>query len=231
MVAAMPRNAVATAIDSYGPHNFGLRVSLATTQIQSVPGAGESDRPARATPSSQLPLRRHATGIGPTVELRSPGVHSLRPMTMRTAALAAAVSLSVVLAPTAAADPTVDKFGGWNRLVDNGGAVITVWKVSDLRPSTDTVPGYPLAGQLWEATASVRAAKGSVTPIIPDFNARAADGANYPVLWQAATPAGISGATLPPGAKASGKLYFDVTGPAPTQVLYNNGVEDLLVWK
>ncbi|GAY17523.1 hypothetical protein MSZK_42490 [Mycobacterium sp. shizuoka-1] len=88
---------------------------------------------------------------------------------MKAAALAAAVSLSVVLAPVAAADPSVDTFGGWNHLVDNGGAVITVWKVSDLKPSTDTIPGYPVAGTLWEATAKVRAAKGSVTPIIPDL--------------------------------------------------------------
>lgn len=152
-------------------------------------------------------------------------------MRMQAAALAAAVGLSIVLAPAASADPSVDTFGGWNHLVDNDGAVITIWKISDLKPSTDTIPGYPLAGRLWEATAKVRAAKGSVTPIIPDFNARAADGASYPVLWQAATPAGISGATIQQGDASSGKLYFDVTGPAPSQVVYNNGVEDLLVWK
>ncbi|WP_142389935.1 DUF1942 domain-containing protein, partial [Mycobacterium sp. shizuoka-1] len=64
-----------------------------------------------------------------------------------------------------------------------------------------------------------------------NFNARAAGGANYPVLWQAATPQGISGATLQQGDTSWGKLYFDVTGPAPTSVVYNNGVEDLLVWK
>ncbi|WP_431233379.1 MPT63 family protein [Mycolicibacterium psychrotolerans] len=151
-------------------------------------------------------------------------------MRMKAAALAAAVSLSVVLAPGAAADPSVDKFGGWNHLVDNGGQVITIWKITDLKPSTDTIPGYPLAGKLWEATAKVRAAKGTVTPIIPDFNART-NGANYPVLWQAATPQGISGATLQQGDTSWGKLYFDVTGPAPTSVAYNNGVEDLLVWK
>jgi hypothetical protein len=152
-------------------------------------------------------------------------------MGMKSAALAAAVGLSIVLAPDAAADPSADKFGGWNHLADNGGAAITVWKISDLKPSTDTIPAFPVAGQLWEATAKVRAAKGSVTPIIPDFNARAAGGANYPVLWQAATPSGISGATLQQGDQSTGKLYFDVTGPAPTQVVYNNGVADLLVWQ
>lgn len=155
-------------------------------------------------------------------------------MTMKTVMAAAAVGLALALAPVAAAtptDPTTDTFGGWNRLIDNDGAVITVWQVSGLKPSTDTIPGYPLAGKLWEANAAVRAAKGSVTPIIPDFNARSANGTNYPVLWQAATPAGISGATLPQGGKSTGKLYFDVTGSAPTQVVYNNGAADLLVWK
>jgi Domain of unknown function (DUF1942) len=53
---------------------------------------------------------------------------------------------------------------------------------------------------------------------------------SYPVLWQAATPAGISGATIPQGAKSTGKLYFDVTGPAPTQVVYTNAGTDRL-WK
>lgn len=132
-------------------------------------------------------------------------------MTMKTVMAAAAVGLALALAPVAAAtptDPTTDTFGGWNRLIDNDGTVITVWQVSGLKPSTDTIPGYPLAGKLWEANAAVRAAKGSVTPIIPDFNARSANGTNYPVLWQAATPAGISGATLPQGGKSTGKLYF-----------------------
>jgi len=155
-------------------------------------------------------------------------------MRIRATLVAAAVGLSIALAPTAVAgptDPTVDTFGGWNRLVDDGGAVITIWKVSDLKPSTDSIPGYPLAGKLWEATATVRAAKGTVTPIIPDFDARTASGVNYPVLWQAATPAGISGATIPQGAKSTGKLYFDVTGPAPTQVVYSSAGTDLLTWK
>ena len=148
--------------------------------------------------------------------------------------VAAALGLSIALAPSAVAsptDPTTDTLGGWNRLIDDGGAVITIWRVGDLKPSTDTIPGYPLAGKLWEATATVRAAKGTVTPIIPDFDARSANGVNYPVLWQAATPAGISGATIPQGARSTGKLYFDVTGPSPTQVAYNTGGTDLLVWR
>lgn len=156
-------------------------------------------------------------------------------MTIRSALAAGTAGLAIAavgaFAPSVAADPTVDSFGGWNRLVDDGGNVITVWQVSDLKPSTDSIPGYPVAGRLWEATAAVRAAKGTVTPIIPDFNARAANGTTYRVLWQAATPSGISGATIPQGAKSAGKLYFDVTGPPPTQVVYNDGAADRMVWK
>jgi hypothetical protein len=63
-----------------------------------------------------------------------------------------------------------------------------------------------------------------------DVATRAANGVRYPVLWQAATPAGIGGATIPQGAESTGKLYFDVTGPAPTQVVYTNAGTDLL-WK
>jgi len=43
--------------------------------------------------------------------------------------------------------------------------------------------------------------------VIPDFNACSAN-----------------------GTKSTGNLYFDVTGPAPTQVVYNNGATDLSVW-
>ena len=80
-------------------------------------------------------------------------------MTIRSALVAAVAGLAIAangaLAPSAAADPTVDTFGGWNRLIDDGGAVITIWKVSDLKPSTDTIPGYPLAGKLWEVGKKV----------------------------------------------------------------------------
>jgi Domain of unknown function (DUF1942) len=132
-------------------------------------------------------------------------------------------------APTASAETA--KFGSWERLRDANGAVITAWNVHDLRPSSDTVPAYPLAGRLWEATAGVMPIRGTMTPIIPNLNARTDSGQNYQVLWQAVTPGGLSGATLVKGEKSKGKVYFDVTGPAPTRVVYNNGVDDLLVWQ
>ena len=70
----------------------------------------------------------------------------------------------------------------------------------------------------------------TVTPAVPQFNARADNGINYRVLWQANTPNGISGATITQGQQSTGKIYFDVTGPPPTTVALNNGMEDLLIW-
>ena len=33
-----------------------------------------------------------------------------------------------------------------------------------------------------------------------------------------------------PGGTSAGKLYFDVVGDVPNSVVYNDGVQDLLVW-
>jgi hypothetical protein len=131
---------------------------------------------------------------------------------------------------SASAYPITGKLGNELTMTDSVGQVTLSWKVSDLKSSTDRVPGYPVAGQLWEATATVHAISGPVTPAISQFNARTADGVNYRVLWQASGPNTISGATIPQGAQATGKIYFDVTGPQPTIVAMNNGMEDLLIW-
>lgn len=126
--------------------------------------------------------------------------------------------------------PTTGKLGSELTMTDSVGQVELGWTVSDLKSSTDTVPGYPVAGQLWEATATVKAIRGTVTPAISQFNARTDGGVNYRVLWQVADTNTISGATIPQGAQSTGKIYFDVTGPAPSIVAMNNGMEDLLVW-
>jgi uncharacterized protein DUF1942 len=88
-----------------------------------------------------------------------------------------------------------------------------------------------LYGTLWEATATVEAVRGTVTPLIPNLNARADNGRNYQALWEAFMPQGISGATIPQGARSTGKIYFDVTGQTPSRVMYDNGVQDLLIWE
>ena len=146
-------------------------------------------------------------------------------------AAAGIVAAGITGAAPASADSKVADFGTWLRLRDANNTVITAWNVHSLKPSSDTIPGYPLAGKLWEVKATVHPIRGTVTPIIPNFNARADNGQNYQVLWEAATPQGISGATITKGQRSKGKLYFDVTGAPPTSVVYNNGPEDLLVWE
>jgi len=149
-----------------------------------------------------------------------------------TTAVAAVVmaTIGITSAPIASAYPNVGKLGSEIRMVDTVGGVDLSWKVSNLKPSSDTIPGYPVAGKVWEATATVNAIGGSVTPQIPNFNAVAPNEAAYRVLWQADTPQGISGATIPQGQQSTGKIYFDVTGPPPTTVTLNNGMEDLMIW-
>lgn len=149
---------------------------------------------------------------------------------MSVVAAAVTATIGIASAPTASAYPNVGKLGSEISMTDTVGQVVLSWKVSNLGPSTDTVPGLPVYGKLWEADATVKAIQGSVTPQIPNFNAVAPNEAAYRVLWQASTPQGISGATIPQGQQSSGKIYFDVTGPPPTTVTLNNGMEDLMIW-
>ncbi|GAB5896251.1 MPT63 family protein [Mycolicibacterium mageritense] len=150
-----------------------------------------------------------------------------------TAAIAAAVAAAGTMgSATAFADEagvttTSSQIGGQAKLVD--GNVVQAWTISDLKPSTDTIP-YDVQGTLWEATATDEAIQGSVTPIISNLNARAADGQNYRVLFQVATPQGVNPATLAQGEKTSGKVYFDVTGEKPTSVVYSTGGHDVATW-
>lgn len=156
----------------------------------------------------------------------------------RVAAVTASVlaATALVSAPVASAwwpfdgqGPTVQKFGSQGTLVDAGGAVVQGWTVKDLRPSRDVIP-YPVQGRLWEASATDTAIKGTVTPVIADMNARAANGDSYRVIWNVPLAQGVNPATMPEGASTSGKLYFDVTGADPNSVVYNNAVQDLLIW-
>lgn len=148
-----------------------------------------------------------------------------------TAAFVVAGAVGLAGAPaSAAAYPIVGKLGQTLTMTDSVGQVQLSWNVSDLKPSSDVMPGYQVAGTLWEATATVNALTGPVTPAISQFNAVAPNQAAYRVLWQVASPVNISGATIPQGATSSGKIHFDVTGPAPTTVTMNNGMQDLMIW-
>ncbi|MEB3033174.1 MPT63 family protein [[Mycobacterium] nativiensis] len=152
-------------------------------------------------------------------------------MTKTVLAAAVLAAIPVTIAPAATAvSPMVGKLGSTLQATDTVGQIGYSWRVADLKPSSDTMPGYPVAGKVWESTATVTAIRGSVTPAISQFNAVAPDRASYRVLWQVAAPNAISGATIPQGQQATGKIYFDVTGAQPTTVTMNNGMEDLMVW-
>jgi hypothetical protein len=143
------------------------------------------------------------------------------------ACTSAALAVGLLSAPAAAADLETTTFGDHAELVDNG--VVQAWVVSDLRRSSDVID-YPVHGTLWEATATDVAVVGTVTPVVSNFNARAADGATYRVLFGAATPLGVNPATLAQGQHTTGKLYFDVIGTAPESVVYNSMGTDRAVW-
>jgi hypothetical protein len=144
------------------------------------------------------------------------------------AAVAAAGSVGIIGAPIASAeDLTTTTIGSQAKLVD--GNVVQGWTITNLKASSDPIP-YPVAGTLWEATATDEALEGGATPIVSNLNARAKSGQAYRALFGVATPQGVNPSTLAPGEKTTGKVYFDVTGETPDSVVYNAGGQDLLVW-
>jgi hypothetical protein len=149
-------------------------------------------------------------------------------ITTTTTVLAAAATIGLISAPIASAgDVTTTPVGSQAKLVD--GNVIQGWTITDLKASTDEIP-YLIAGTLWEAAATDEAIQGSATPIVSNLNARVRSGQTYRVLFGVATPQGVNPATLAPGQKTTGKVYFDVTGDAPDAVVYSTGDQDLLAW-
>lgn len=141
----------------------------------------------------------------------------------RAAVLVSASVMAAILAtPLAFADTTQANLGGQ---ADVGGG--QQWTVSELRPSADVI-AYSPTGTLWEATATARTAGGGV-PMVPGFTARAG-AANYPVLWPVPTALGINPSALPAGGSVTGKLYFDVVGPAPAEVVFVADGADAARW-
>lgn len=126
-------------------------------------------------------------------------------------------------APTALADDANQTALGAQADVGGG----QMWTVTQLRPSQDSIP-FQTDGTLWEATATAAPVNGGV-PVVPGFVARGgAD--SYPVLWPVPTALGVNPSALPAGGTATGKLYFDVVGPAPTSVVYSSNGHDTAVW-
>jgi hypothetical protein len=67
------------------------------------------------------------------------------------------------------------------------GNVVQGGTISNLKTRTEQIP-YPVAGTLWEATATDQAIEGSATPIVSNLNARAKSGETYRVVFGVATP-------------------------------------------
>lgn len=148
-------------------------------------------------------------------------------------AVAGIAALALAAAPTAAAEtasPSTAPLDTTQELVDAAGNVVTGWTIGELEPADDALPGYQVVGELWEADAAVEAIKGSVTPIVSNFNARAANGDTYRVIFSVPAPEGVNPSTLQEGQSSEGELYFDVTGAAPDSIVYNAGGQDLLIW-
>ncbi|AGB21309.1 protein of unknown function (DUF1942) [Mycobacterium sp. JS623] len=123
------------------------------------------------------------------------------------AATAIALSFGAVAAAPAEAANNIKEYGVPESLNDVYGNPMITYTVQGLRPSSDAVPHN---GRLYEAMVT----NDGGIPIAALFNARAQSGANYRVI----------------GGGIPGKLYFDVVGDTPNSVVYNDGVQDLLVW-
>lgn len=152
------------------------------------------------------------------------------PIAMKMALGAGGIATAALFtaAVTAAAPPNTEEFGTSQRLVD--GPRVTSYTVSELRPSTVAIAGFTPAGQLYQADLTAQSDSGTVIPAVVNFNARAADGQTYRVVNTVPVPNGISPAPIDQGGQATGTLYFDVTGPVPTGVVYSDGVQDPLIW-
>jgi hypothetical protein len=120
----------------------------------------------------------------------------------------AAIAIGMAMAGPASAANNIKTFGEPESLNDQAtGAPMITYTVQGLNPSSDAVFHN---GRLYEANVT---SEGGV-PITPMFNARAQSGQNYRVV----------------GGGVPGKIYFDVVGDTPNSVVYNDGVQDLLVW-
>ena len=135
---------------------------------------------------------------------------------------------SVFAAATAsAAGPNIQGFGTSEQLVD--GPLITNYTVSNLQQSNAAIPGYTPKGTLYQADITARSDGGVVTPMVKDFSARGPNGQIYQLIDKV-LPNGLNPAPIPQGSESRGTLYFDVTGAPPNGVVYNDGLQDILIW-
>ena len=148
---------------------------------------------------------------------------------MKTAIGAAGIAaISFATAGSASAAPNIQGFGTSEPLID--GPMITNYTVSNLEPSTISIPGYTPKGTLYQADVTVRSDGGVVTPQVRDFSARGPNGQTYKLIDKVEVPNGLNPAPIPQGSESKGTLYFDATGAPPNGIVYNDGLQDILMW-
>jgi hypothetical protein len=144
-------------------------------------------------------------------------------------AAAGIAAAGVFTAATAsAARPNIQPFGASEPLID--GPLVTNYTVSNLQPSNAVIPGYTPKGTLYQADVIARSDGGLVTPMVNDFIARGPNGQNYRVIDKVQAPGSLNPAPIPQGSESTGTLYFDATGAPPNGVVYNDGMQDILIW-
>ena len=148
-------------------------------------------------------------------------------ITIKAAAGAAGITAAGLLTATTAfaAAPTFARFGTTEQFAGARGQEVTDYTVRDLLPSGHN-------DGVWYSDVTVKAVKGDVTPIVGDFNARAANGATYTSI-EGANPYGLTNQPLRQGAQATGRIYFQVNnGAPPDSVVYSpGGAVNLLTWQ
>ena len=148
---------------------------------------------------------------------------------MKTAIGAAGIAaIGFATAGSASAAPNIQGFGTSEPLID--GPMITNYTVSNLEPSTIAIPGFTPKGTLYQADVTVRSDGGVVTPQVRDFSARGPNGQTYKLVDNVEVPNGLNPAPIPQGSESKGTLYFDATGAPPNGVVYNDGLQDILMW-
>ena len=149
--------------------------------------------------------------------------------TMKTAIGAAGIAaVSLAAAGTASAAPNIQGFGASEPLID--GPMVTNYTVSNLQPSNIVIPGFTPKGTLYQADVTVRSDGGTVTPQVRDFTARGPNGQTYKLIDNVEVPNGLNPAPIAQGSESKGTLYFDATGAPPNGVVYNDGLQDILMW-
>jgi hypothetical protein len=131
-------------------------------------------------------------------------------------------------AAASAAPPNIQGFGTSEQLI--AGPMITSYTVSNLQPSNAAIPGYTPKGTLYQADITAKSDSGLVTPMVNDFIARGPNGQNYRVIDKVQAPGSLNPAPIAQGSESTGTLYFDVTGAPPNGVVYNEGMQDVLIW-